>query len=63
MKCKRCGQVIKMTRAIKSRVRLGDFEYKCKCGCWTIVTQADVDASNEVKFDRLERQMKHGCHT
>jgi len=59
MNCKRCGVQIKLTRAIRSRVRLGDFEYKCKCGCWTIITEQDVEKNNEVRFFRLTEK-RHG---
>ena len=61
MTCKGCGKIIKISRAIKSRVRTMPFEYKCTCKYRTTITKEDVEENNEIRFFRLtERRNKHG---
>lgn len=61
MDCKKCGKMIRLSRAIRSRVRIMPFEYKCSCGYWTTITEEDVEENNEIRFFRLtERRKKDG---
>ena len=59
MICERCGKEIKITRAIISRTRHADFEYKCKCGYYTTITGKDVEEHTQVRFYRLTERRKH----
>lgn len=48
--CPKCGKDIRITRAIRSRVRIKPFEYDCPCGKVIYISKEDVEKYQEHKL-------------
>lgn len=50
LNCPRCNRRVKLTSAIKSRVRRADYEYQCPCGEDFYITPDDIETASKKRF-------------
>ena len=55
-RCPKCRKEIKITRAIKSRVRTEPYKYYCICGETVYISEDDVDALQKHKLSNCSEK-------